>query len=140
MEELDWKNLKIWVTPMTQEKLQYCIDSGILPVFITRTLVNSPGFSGWNGTSVHLPKLAPSGILKKEWAYEGTLTQEEFEAKYILELNKVRFGEIFEKLELMRYVSGASAIAFMGFPDDKTDILAGYINSLGILEQEITEL
>ena len=140
MEELDLKNLKLWISLLTPEKLEYCIEGDILPIFTTRTLLNTPYVANWHETSVHFPEIAPSGILQKLWKYEGTIGEEEFKTKYILELNKINFRRFLRKIDLMRTVCSAESVVLLGHPDDRLDIVADYINSMHILEDKITEL
>jgi hypothetical protein len=40
----------------------------------------------------------------------------------------------------MRTVCSAESVVLLGHPDDRLDIVADYINSMHILEDEITEL
>lgn len=127
-------NLKYWtsfVSPATMEELP---KNSILPIFVIRTISNSSLIGKYSGTSVHIKELAPSYDLFKSYKYDGLISREEFEKKYLIELSQINIPRIMDRITGMACSCGAIGVAFLGYgkyEEDYRDILGTFLTGYG---------
>lgn len=122
------EKLNVGYTQLTQENLQKCVESNILPIFVSRSLTDTPAL-GLEGTSVHFPDLAPSWDLLKQWKHRG-LPDSTFESRYLTELMGAPVRPALRRIELMAEICGTTKVMLMSRPkDDYLKILYNYLMS-----------
>lgn len=136
-------NLKLWTSYITPESFNEFILKNILPIFIARNISNSGLIGSWQDTSVHFPELAPRPDLLRFWKYQGMST-EEFDKLFTEDLKKVDIFKILEKINMMCGICNSKGAVLLGYGEDPMKdhrhTVMNYINSLGILFSNITEL
>ncbi len=141
--QVNWKELRVWTSYVDPILLEKLIKANILPIFIARSIGNSTLIGRWNDTAVHVPELAPSPDLLRAWKYYG-LTNPEFRTEFYHELQKAPLGKVFRRIALMAELCGATGVALLGYgprrEEDHRSIVADYLNDVGILNHDITEL
>lgn len=126
-----------WTAPVDCELVDRCVQAGILPVFVSRDLRDHPVYGRFAGTSVHIPELAPSQSLWKDFRYTGVLTVPEFNAEYARELGKrISVQGIVDRVALMMEVCQATGVVLVG-PDYREvigEVLSRYTEEGRVLE------
>lgn len=131
--------LKIKTLLLTNDNLEEIIEEGFLPIFISRNLKCSELTSKYNHTPIHFHKLSPSIDLYNAWVF-GSLTDEEFEEKFLDELkNSVNPWLIYRNLDILSHLADACGIVLLSFDNPRSyrDIVAKFLNNS--LDINITE-
>jgi uncharacterized protein YeaO (DUF488 family) len=127
-------NLKYWTSYVSPAIMESLKGHNILPIFIIRTISNSPLIGKYSGTPIHLKGLTPSYELFKSYKYDSLISREEFEKKYLIELSQISIEKIMEKIEGMANSCNAIGVALLGYgkyEEDYRSILAGFLEGYG---------
>lgn len=143
MEKSNYKDLKLWTSFITPQRLQQVIQSEYLPIFIARSIQNSSLIGKWNGTSVHFGQLAPSPGLLREWK-RGQISYEEFEIKFREEQRRIDYEAVLKKISFLCDCSNANGAILFGYGEDPfqchRSVVSDIINELGLLNNPVEEV
>ena len=135
--------LKIYTSYVSPLTLDLFTSKGLLPIFIIRNIGRNKLISGYAGTPVHMPILAPSNDLFRGWR-DKQITTDEYLRGYALEMAQVNMESVLRDIESLVELCGARGVVFLGYGSDKTmchrSILSGILNSSGILINPIKEI
>lgn len=127
-------NLKYWTSFVSPAMMEALPKNNILPIFVIRTISNSSLIGKYSGTSIHVKELAPSYDLFKSYKYDGLISREEFEKKYLIELSQTNVLKIMNRITGMAYSCKAIGVAFLGYgkyEEDYRDILSTFLEGYG---------
>lgn len=136
-------DLKIRTAYVSAGNLEALIQAEWLPVFIIRSIKNSPLIGKYHGTPVHLYWLAPHPEVFHLYR-DKKIDFDEYADIYADDiLRSVKFPRLIETLEILRTASSAKGIVLMGYGEDMNkchrSILAQILNESGLLEHPIKE-
>lgn len=142
MEKRNFKDLKLWTSFVTPERLQLSMQNNYLPIFIARSISNSGLIGKWNGTGVHFSQLAPSPILLRQWK-GGDIDYNIFEQRFREEQNQVDYEEVLKKISLLCDYSNAHGAILFGYGQDPLQchrsVVSKIINEKGLLNSLVIE-
>jgi uncharacterized protein YeaO (DUF488 family) len=127
-------NLKYWTSYVSPAIMESLKKHNILPIFIIRTISNSPLIGKYSGSPIHLKSLTPSYELFKSYKYDNIISREEFEKRYLIELSQLSIEKIMDKVEGMANSCNAIGIALLGYgkyEEDYRNILSGFLEGYG---------
>ena len=136
-------NLKVYTSFVSPLSFPEFIEKGLLPIFIVRSIIGSKLIGHYEGSPVHMKKLAPSGGLFRK-KRDGLITNDEFKKLYAIELTKISLEDVVRDLEMLAEVSGASGIVLLGYGSNRNDchrsVLSEVLNNSDLLEHKVKEI
>ena len=127
-------NLKYWTSYVSPAIMESLTRHNILPIFIIRTISNSPLIGKYSGTPIHMKGLTPSYELFKSYKYDQLISREDFEKRYLIELSQIEIEKFMDKIEGMANSCNAIGVALLGYgkyDEDYRNILANFLEGYG---------
>lgn len=142
MDKQNFRDLNLWTSFVTPERLSLAIKNNFLPIFIARSISNSGLIGKWNGTGVHFSQLAPSPVLLREWK-GGQIDDKTFEEKFREEQQQVDYEQIIKKISLLCDYSNAKGAILFGYGEDPSQchrsVISKIINEKKLLNNLVLE-